>query len=1611
MKRIVNMLLAALCCLGTSALQPAWAQDFWKGGIDKNLPGTGSASDPFLIKTADQLAGLAARVNTGEDFKGKHIRLDADLYMSDPSRPSAEKTQWTPISGIFYDQTGAWDWTSDTLRFCGNFDGGGHTIYNLYYNQAPDFGGIDIDDPTSDIHLDFTGWNKGLFGYVEGGSVSNLHLENDTIVGAVAIGGIVAINVGGTISHCSMTGFVGSVESGPCGGIVGLNTDGIVEHCTANATSKGTRSAGVLVGTNTGARAVIRDSHAQGKCHVTQYRAGGFCGSQFDGALIERCWANVEVSNAAYKYAAMDCAGFVANNDGTIRECYSMGAVTSPKSAAGFVASNVGRIESCYCTGNVTVGGWGCTAAAFVGENGNGSVYYGEVVGDFPGVTINCFATGRCSGSDDQAGLRGFLASYWNESQNSSRTVFCSYDSTANPGIGIHERTLGGSLAKTTQEMQSQAFVDTLNMVAAWMGTSTWTYRPGQYPVPTGVKATNLTDYIGGGEGTKERPYIISNKEQLTHLAMMSNLGWDFRDQHILQTADIDLNLPQEQWGEEMPTEWTPIGQGTNRNNPGEDNSTAYTFRGCYDGGYHEVRNMYINGNYDNLGFFGVLNHGATIKNLGVTDAWAKTVTGNIGILAGCSSRYSRNVNIVQCWTSGRVESTGWGVGGVLGQIALEGNTNILNCASWAHITGTTDVSAIVGDQNYIGGETYSNDTIANFIFSGTFDKEGYRVPMMERERLFNALYDSDVYKLSDNEEQVRLNGGHPTAYLQSKELANVFNYWIDQWNATHALQLDYYNCHEGKYLATEAGFTPPLKVTFDTGGGSTVTAQSVLQDSRIDAPAIPTHDDKVFAGWYSDAGHTQPFDFSGQVGSSITLHAKWLDTFTYDLKPFQNPFATSYVIKTKEQLLGLAIMTRGIEGVQDATDFTGKTVKLGADILLNDTTDWRLWGKGIYAIPWLSVGPTYDGTFNGTFDGQGYTISGLYQRCDKPGEQANYGGVQQGLFGYLGSEAQVSNVTITASVVLRPGEGSGSREYGYVGLLAGESHGRVENCHTDGRVEVQGSCDVGGLIGRNCGQVAYCSSKGSVTTHDDWSSMGAGGLIGYCELAAETDTLRGCTSSASVEGRGYMGGLVGNCARGVLLDCHATGHVQSNGHAGYYIGGLAGRGKTLVNCHASGDVTAPESNCIGGLVGRVAMAKGCHATGTVIGNEAVGGLQGDVDGNDISTTDCYATGEVSGKTYVGGLAGQGRALTACHATGKVRGLKYVGGLAGGFSYDLVNCHSEGDVEYDGENADGQEVYIGGLLGEGNNITGCYATGRVQGALGTYVGGLLGNGGEVTGCHATGRVSGGDITGGLAGQLKGKVEDSYATGAVDGRYKVGGLIGCSAGTYNSGVTVKCCMASGDVAATKDFAGGLIGICQSTSVTECYALGNVAGTSNAGGLIGYSSYNNFTCCYARGSVTGDGTGLAGLIGDQGLNYLYCCYATGAVTGPEGCTAGLRCKGYPAPDNKKSYYDRQTTGQSDDALDIPCSTEEMHRMATFTGWDFDTVWGRRNDTNDGYPYLRWTLQETLPNDADLPLGIGNTTGRARQDVRKVLRDGRVIITTPHSGDYQTDGKKLR
>lgn len=75
------------------------------------------------------------------------------------------------------------------------------------------------------------------------------------------------------------------------------------------------------------------------------------------------------------------------------------------------------------------------------------------------------------------------------------------------------------------------------------------------------------------------------------------------------------------------------------------------------------------------------------------------------------------------------------------------------------------------------------------------------------------------------------------------------------------------------------------VTVTFDSKGGSTVDSQTVGAGGTISQPTDPTRDGYTFAGWFTDEGCTQPFDFNTPVSGDTTLYADW-DPVTTPVDP-----------------------------------------------------------------------------------------------------------------------------------------------------------------------------------------------------------------------------------------------------------------------------------------------------------------------------------------------------------------------------------------------------------------------------------------------------------------------------------------------------------------------------------------------------------------------------------------------------------------------------------------------------------------------------------------------------------------------------------------------------
>lgn len=238
-----------------------------------------------------------------------------------------------------------------------------------------------------------------------------------------------------------------------------------------------------------------------------------------------------------------------------------------------------------------------------------------------------------------------------------------------------------------------------------------------------------------------------------------------------------------------------------------------------------------------------------------------------------------------------------------------------------------------------------------------------------------------------------------------------------------------------------------------------------------------------------------QKMSESDSFGSDYDKLAVWTgdaDTSWY------NAAATEFVLKSGAELAGLAqIVNSG------ADTFTGKTVKLGADIDLNN-------------VLWSPIGTkaeiAFSRTFNGTFIGTGYTISNLYVS----------GGNALGLFGRTGPGAHIEGVTINGAYV------SGTD---YVGAVAGYAYlssNCIRNCTVIGAEIIanpyplaNGDCDGGAKAGVIVGYalnghlIGNTVKDSSVTAYRDLGAI-AGMLArdgsNVPELTAENNTVDGLT-------------------------------------------------------------------------------------------------------------------------------------------------------------------------------------------------------------------------------------------------------------------------------------------------------------------------------------------------------------------------------------------------------------------------------------------------------------------------------------------------------------------
>lgn len=557
-------------------------------------------------------------------YLANDISLKAVCHPADAANNVAE-ANWNPIGG--------------ENPFKGIFDGNKHTVSDLYINSS--------------------GSNLGLFGYVDGAEIKNVTVQGN-VTGFYEEGneqsgqyvGLV-LGVGTTkskLENCESRGSVTGCSY--VGGIAGLIANNcFITSCTNRATVKnypGTSGAyfGGIVGYGTGLSfcANYADITAEGSS------VGGLVGYVFPDINNEGMSNCMNVGNVIGKQNVGGLAGecFAPQNTNN----YSSGRVEATNQYAGLLVGKYGNDPSKAFANTYYV------EEGLVVENGTATAgkYYGD-------GTISASAQAVHQADVASGKLATMLASVnstWGqdlEQENSypvlnGKTVYFSGSKLCN-GHLLSEAYTNDQTKETATPAHSQEYEDG--------GFCTVCHESRELH----------------GKGIANDPYLISNVAQLEYLRDQSNLGNGQITAHAKLVNDIDLAYAS-------ASSWIPV-------------SKSNAFAGTFDGNGHCIRNLYSSfyqGGY--VGLFGYVN-GATIKNLTV-EGVIESSCSNQGMIAG----QSVGANFYNCVAKGRINTSGSAdyVGGITGWVTRNSPSIpvVRSCASYVDIVSTgTFAGGIIG--------------------------------------------------------------------------------------------------------------------------------------------------------------------------------------------------------------------------------------------------------------------------------------------------------------------------------------------------------------------------------------------------------------------------------------------------------------------------------------------------------------------------------------------------------------------------------------------------------------------------------------------------------------------------------------------------------------------------------------------------------------------------------------------------------------------------------------------------------------------------------------------------------------------------------------------------
>ena len=907
--------------------------------------------------------------------------------------------------------------------FSGNYDGCGFSIKGITINTGEEY--------------------IGLFGYVSNATIKNVCL-NDSNINCTD-------NINGSIYCGSIAG------NAPGSKILGCSNSCSIEINLENVSGLGIPNIGGIVG-------------------------GGNSATR-----IEYCQNSGSISVDILRInTLLSIGGIIGNGQGAmIRNCYNTGmvATTYTGSEQGFldythiggIAGLNSNIYNCFNGAGISIAAWNADAGGLIGQSSGNTIYNSFNTGMVFGLLIprianvgglvgyasnsnvyNSFNTGNCIGSamtdDEYDRFRGFLIG---NAASSLHLYKCYYTSSVAIGNNVTSSEAIALSSLSTQAKLKSWYTNTSNWNTehTWDFTNTWlldsNYNSG-YPY--------LRDFLGFIE------YELSD-------ASSSKASLGTPSPKVLEINDTVFQISNPTRNGFTFDGWTASGINVNASKSGNSSSLTEW------NGLSKTKDTY----FQKLFLYGE-------NTVIFTANW----TAN-GVTATLRRNYSKDdETTIGSPPSSNYASTGTKL--VLPSPTREGYTFI----GW----NTKDDGS---------GKYYTSST--NFNDSSQVEA-GHCVATANAGQIrFNlyAIWEANDYKINYNLAGGSHGSSHPTTATYDV-VTNISNptkvgYTFAGWSATTSSGLNTTTAKAGtsnslsalktwngsatkntyfanltaidnRTVTLTANWTAnTYTINYSLGDNTSFPATlgskaptSATYDIAIEI-STPTRVGYVFAGWIlsgnnistaqSGASTTSLSAWSGganrnryfkkltpNASGSVTMTATWQATIASSITatmPAKDSNNEYYLISNIDNLAWLALQG-------DKANVTGKFRQTNNITIPNN-------------ILWLPIGRLK--LFSGTYDGQGYTISGLssYNGTDANG---NYLETNGGLFANAGG-AIITNVIIENATI-----------YGQnAGIIAGSGNARtnISNCVVSGSVN---GTTVGSVIGNGNGaNITACLAKG----------------------------------------------------------------------------------------------------------------------------------------------------------------------------------------------------------------------------------------------------------------------------------------------------------------------------------------------------------------------------------------------------------------------------------------------------------------------------------------------------------------------------------------------------